>query len=134
MNNKRTAMKTTAIAVASAMTMASLPIGAAQAGLVSTEAMVHQTDAATARAQVQQLMSRDDVRAEMQAQGVDPAEAQARIDALSDAEVMRLAGQIDALPAGQSAVGAIVGAAVIVFIVLLITDIAGFTNVFSFVN
>jgi hypothetical protein len=38
------------------------------------------------------------------------------------------------LPAGGSAVGAIVGAAVLIFVILLITDILGFTNVFSFVN
>ena len=31
---------------------------------------------------------------------IDPLEAKARIDSLSDAEVMRLADQIDKLPAG----------------------------------
>ena len=34
----------------------------------------------------------------------------------------------------QSAVGAIVGAALIVFLVLLFTDIVGATDVFDFVN
>ncbi len=38
------------------------------------------------------------------------------------------------LPAGGSAVGAIVGAGLVIFIVLLITDILGYTNVFTFVR
>jgi len=41
---------------------------------------------------------------------------------------------MDQLPAGGSAIGTIVGAAVLIFLVLLITDILGFTHVFSFVN
>jgi hypothetical protein len=36
------------------------------------------------------------------------------------------------LPAGGGALGTIVGAALIIFIVLLLTDIFGFTDVFSF--
>ena len=52
--------------------------------------------------------------------------------ALSDDEIRAIADRIDTLPAGQGAVGAVVGAALIVFIVLLITDLAGLTDVFSF--
>jgi hypothetical protein len=68
------------------------------------------------------------------AQGVDPLEAQARVASLSDAEAVRLAGQVEHLPAGGNAIGVIVGAAVLVFIVLLITDILGYTDVFPFVK
>jgi hypothetical protein len=42
--------------------------------------------------------------------------------------------KVDEMPAGQSTLGILVGAALIVFIVLLITDIAGFTDVFGFVK
>ena len=66
--------------------------------------------------------------------GVDPVEAQLRVAGLSDAEVSRLAGRIDTLPAGEGALGAIVRAALIVFLVLLVTDLLGFTNVFPFTN
>ncbi|MDP4796263.1 MAG: PA2779 family protein, partial [Rhodospirillales bacterium] len=52
--------------------------------------------------------------------------------ALSDAEVSKLAGQIKSSPAGQGALGAIIGALVLIFIVLLITDLLGFTSVFGF--
>jgi hypothetical protein len=48
--------------------------------------------------------------------------------------VREIAGQLDQLPAGQSAVGAVVGAIVIIFLVLLVTDLLGLTNVFPFVR
>jgi hypothetical protein len=70
----------------------------------------------------------------MAALGVDPNEAAARVAALSDAQVREIAGQIDQLPAGQSAIGAVVGAIVIIFLVLLVTDLLGLTNVFPFVR
>jgi hypothetical protein len=48
--------------------------------------------------------------------------------------VREIAGRLDQLPAGQSAVGAVVGAILIIFLVLLITDLLGLTNVFPFVR
>ena len=48
--------------------------------------------------------------------------------ALSDDEVAQLAARMDSLPAG----GEIIGALVLIFIILLITDILGFTKVFPF--
>jgi hypothetical protein len=41
---------------------------------------------------------------------------------------------MDQLPAGGDAVGVLIGASLFVFIVLLITDILGFTDVFPFVK
>ncbi|MBW2099864.1 MAG: PA2779 family protein, partial [Deltaproteobacteria bacterium] len=71
----------------------------------------------------------------MKAQGINAAEVKARVDSLSDAEVARIVGQIDnSLPAGGDALGTVVGAALFIFVVLLITDILGFTDVFTFVK
>ncbi len=70
----------------------------------------------------------------MEDQGINPEEAKSRINSLSDAEVTRIAGILDQLPAGGSAVGAVIGAAVFIFVVLLITDLLGLTHVFSFIN
>ena len=42
--------------------------------------------------------------------------------------------RLDQLPAGGGAVGAVVGAALLVFLILLLTDILGFTDVFPFVK
>ena len=65
---------------------------------------------------------------------MDPTEAAARVAALSDEQVREIAGQLDQLPAGQGAVGVVVGAILIIFLVLLITDLLGLTNVFPFVQ
>ena len=54
--------------------------------------------------------------------GVDPEEAARRIASLSDEEVQQIAGRLDELPAGEGFVGVVIGAALIIFLVLLITD------------
>lgn len=121
-----------ALPVALAMVLASMPLGAAQAGLVPTEQVIDGATVATERAKVTAFLARAEVRRQMAAFGVNVAEAQARVAGLSDAEVRRIAGRIDELPAGESAAGAIIGVALIVFLVLLVTDLMGYTNVFPF--
>lgn len=115
-----------------AMTFLSMPLGVAQAGLIGSDSIVASETSAANRQAVDSFLQRQDVRDQMQAMGVDPSEAQSRVAALSDAEVARIAGSLPADPAGQGAVGAVVGAAVLIFLVLLITDILGFTSVFPF--
>jgi uncharacterized protein DUF6627 len=88
------------------------------------------TDAANpARARVLTVLERSDVQAQLQANGVSPADVKARVAAMSDDEVAQLAGQIDSLPAGGTDV---LGFILVVFIILLITDILGFTKIFPF--
>lgn len=95
-----------------------------QAAMVATDKVL----GAPQRAHVSQWLARDDVQARLGQYGVKPADVQARIAAMSDDEVAQLAGKIDALPAG----GDIIGAIVLVFLVLLLTDILGFTKIFPF--
>jgi hypothetical protein len=66
--------------------------------------------------------------------GINPDEAKARVDSLTDEEIENIASRMDQLPAGGDAFGVIVGAALIIFIVLLVTDILGLTDVFTFVK
>jgi hypothetical protein len=56
----------------------------------------------------------------------------ARIDGLTDEEIARIADQIEQLPAGADAVAAIVYVSDILLLVLLITEILGYTDIFSF--
>lgn len=109
-----------------------MPLPRAEAALVSSEQLATQQSIASERARLRDLVSRDEVQAELKAYGISAEEAQARVASLTDEEVMQVAGRLDQLPAGQSVVGVIVGAAVLIFIVLLITDIAGLTKVFPF--
>ncbi len=107
------------------LSLASLGVAApAQAAMVATDAAV----AGVERGRISSLLERADVRAQLQAYGVDAADVKVRVAALSDEEAAQLAAQLDSLPAG----GSIVGAIVLVFLVLLITDILGFTKIFPF--
>lgn len=120
---------TVALLTAAALFLSAAP-APTYAALVSTDTVIAASAAEADRARVAAFMARDDVQSQMRALGVSPDEAHARVAALSDAEVSRIAGRIDTMPAGGDALGVIVGAAVLVFIVLLITDIAGLTKVF----
>ncbi len=110
----------------------SMPVGIAQAGLVGTDQIIASSVARADRDKITDFMARNDVRDQMRSWGVDPAEADRRIAALSDAEIAALSARLGDDPAGKGVVGAVIGAAVIVFIVLLITDITGYTDVFPF--
>jgi len=104
----------------------------AMAALVGTERVFDAERVQNARELIHGLMAREDIQAALVREGIDPREAQARAESLSDAEAVRLAGAIETLPAGGSSLGLIVGAILLVFILLLITDIMGYTDVFPF--
>ena len=127
-----------ALPLAALMFLTALPLGMARAALVDTGRAVAEGTAAVAgdaeRQRVLAFLQRDDVRRQLAELGVDPAEAAARVGGLSDGEVRDIAGHLDRLPAGQGAVGALIGAAVFVFLVLLLTDLLGLTDVFPFVR
>ena len=111
------------------MTAAGLPFSA-QARIVATEEITAPavSTLSASRATVNQFLARDDVRQAMLGQGVSAQAAQERVAAMSDSEVAQLAGRIDQAPAG----GDVLGILFTVFIVLLVTDIMGFTKVFPF--
>ncbi len=116
------------------MLLMSLPVQTVQAAMVKTETVLTLSTAKNVRENLNQFLKREDVKAIMMAQGISPIEAKARVDSLSDAEITQLADKMDQLPAGGSTFSVIIGAAVIIFIVLLITDILGYTDIFTFVK
>lgn len=132
MNMLRNCRKPVAAALIGAMTAISVPIVPAQAALVGTDRIIEQTEG-SARERVTAFLGREDVVAQLEALGISPEEARSRVAALSDQEISEIAGKLDTLPAG-GVVGAVIGAALLVFIVLLITDLLGFTSVFPFTN
>lgn len=120
--------------VAVTMLLVSLPVQTIQAAMIKTETVLTLSTVNDVRENLNQFLKREDVQAIMTAQGISAAEAKARVDSLSDDEIMQIADKMDQLPAGGSALGVIVGAAVFIFVVLLITDILGFTDIFTFVK
>jgi len=98
----------------------SVPYQAAFAAMVDTETMLDIGRSQEARETLKQFMVRQDVRSAIVSQGLDPLEADARVNSLSDAEVIQLADQIDQLPAGGDGLGLVVTVLVIVLLVLVI--------------
>jgi hypothetical protein len=97
----------------------------AYAGIVGSDAVI----AGATRSQVAGVLERSEVQARLQAMGVDPAQVKARVAALSDEEAAQLSARLDELPAGGADV---LGVLLIVFLVLLFTDIMGYTKIFPF--
>lgn len=100
----------------------------AQAGMLPTDAVIN----TGAKERIVSLLERSDVRAQLESLGVSPAEAKARVAALTNDEAAQLAAKIDSMPAGADAAGSLIGALLLVFIVLLITDLLGLTKIFPF--
>jgi len=98
----------------------SVPYQAAFAALVDTETMLDMSRGQEARETLKHFMALEDVRTTIISQGIDPLEADARLNSLSDAEVIQLADQIDQLPAGGDVLGLAIAVLVIVILVLVI--------------
>ena len=92
------------------------PFQFAQASLIGTDQVVS-SPSQTDRAAVLNFLGRADVAQQLQTLGVDPATAKDRVAAMTDEEVRYLAGRIDAMPAGGTALGLIL---VIVFLAIIV--------------
>jgi hypothetical protein len=93
--------------------------------LIGAEQVTQQT---AGRALLEQALQRADVVSALQARGVNVEAARARVASLTDEEALHVAAQIDSAPSGGDALGTIV----FIFVLLLITDILGFTKIFPF--
>ena len=113
------------------MLMISIPCQSAMAALIDTESVQDSVRGREARDQLKQLFAREDVQAALMAHGIDPVEAKRRIDALSDEEVIRIADEIDQLPAGGSTfllIGAILLAAMLVWYIIILLAVQATDN------
>ena len=120
-----------ATVVAMSLSFAGLAQAASLAPTSVAPALIGTEQAAAAqsgRTLLEQTLSRADVVAGLQARGVSVDAARARVAALTDAEAAHVAAQIDQAPAG----GDVLGIIFTIFVVLLLTDILGFTKVFPF--
>ena len=116
------------------MLMLSGPCQSAWAAMLNTEAMIHLDRGERLRGRLSHYLLREDIKVILESQGIDPTEVKARIDNLTDAELEQIAEQIDQLPAGSGFFEAFLIVIFLIFVVLLFTDIAGYTDVFPFVN
>lgn len=107
----------------------------AKAQMIDTNTVIASQQQEASRDRITAFLGRHDVQQVMVQRGVDAAEAQKRVASLSDSELTKISKAMDQLPAGgDGGVGTVIGAAVLIFLVLLITDIVGLTHVFPFVR
>ena len=105
-------------------------LSSVNAVMITGTDLVRQQQDQQARDRIIQMLDRQEVKAALVERGVDPAMAAQRVASMTPQEVQILNQKIDELPAG----GDILGVAVFVFLVLLFTDIMGWTDVFPFVK
>jgi Family of unknown function (DUF6627) len=128
---KRKIIVTFVIISFSAFSVISAP---AYATMINTGEIFKHYHRDLSRERINKFIDRSEIQKYLVAWGVSPEEAKARIDSLSDKEIENITSKMDQLPAGGDAIGTIVGAAVLIFIILLVTDILGFTDVFPFIK
>jgi hypothetical protein len=130
----RQSLKPVSLVLAFFMLLISGPFQSAYAAIIGTEIVLESARGQEARGYLNQLVAREDIQNALVAQGIGPAEARARIDSLSDAEAINAADKFDQLPAASGFFETLLIVAFLVFLILLITDIAGYTDVFPFVR
>ena len=122
-------MRTIAVVVATSVSYAGL-LTSAQAALIPTEQVAAaQAPVGSGHERLNATLDRADVQTALQQRGISVDQARARVAALTDEEAAHVASQIDQAPAGASDV---LGTIIFIFVLLLITDILGFTKIFPF--
>ncbi|WP_018078370.1 DUF6627 family protein [Thiobacillus denitrificans] len=105
-------------------------IAPVQAGMVGTAQVLAAEQGRMDRHRLASLLEREDLQHRLSALGVDVQDARNRVANLTDAEVARINQHITELPAG----GDVLGVVVLIFIVFIITDAIGVTDIFPFVH
>jgi hypothetical protein len=130
----RKMVKPTSICMALIMLIIFAPVHSVLAAMVGTETVIDSARGQEARDLIHKVLAREDVQAALNEHGIDPQEAKARIDSLTDEEVIRIADQIDQLPEGAGAAGFLIIALLVLVIVLIILDVTGVADIFTFIK
>jgi hypothetical protein len=127
--------KSTGVFLVILMVMVAVPYQSVLAAMIETEATLDITaKGQEARNAIKTILAREDAQAVLRAQGIDPLEAMARVDSLTDAEAQRIVDEIEELPAGGNFFVTFLLVVGIIVVILIITDAMGYTNVFTFVR
>ena len=118
------------IAVFLSILLALMPLLPAQAAMIGNDQIVNQGLSHQTRDGLQQLFEQKTAQQQLQAWDVNPDQIKSRIDSLTDAELARINQQVNNLQAG----GDVLGILLVIFLVFVITDIIGATDVFPFIN
>ena len=111
--------------------LAFMPILPAQAAMIGTAEILSPAQSAQADERLQQFLDREATRQQLQEWGVSGDWVETRLNSLTDAELARIHQEIDSLDAGGRS---ILGVLLIIFIVFVITDVIGATDIFPFIH
>lgn len=103
------------------------PVMTVHAAMLDNDTLL---ESAQTRDSLQQLLGREAAQQQLLALGVDPEWVATRTASLSESELARINQGIEQLNAGGDALGVIL----IVFIVFVITDVIGATDIFPFIH
>ena len=118
------------IAIFLSILLALMPLLPAQAAMIGNQQIINQNQSQQTRDSLQQLLDQDTARQQLQAWGVSPEQINSRIDSLTDAELARINQQLNDLNAG----GSVLGILLVIFLVFVITDVIGATDIFPFIH
>ncbi|MCW8874335.1 MAG: PA2779 family protein, partial [Gammaproteobacteria bacterium] len=111
-----------------ALALAAGSLSTAFAGMVGTEQLLVAEQVQMDREQLLATLSRAEVKQQLSDMGVDPLQAAERVARMTDAEIAALSEGLGDLPAGSGVLGAVV----LIFVVFVITDVIGATDIFPF--
>jgi len=104
--------------------------GNAQAAIISNSQVMDDIEQANNKAALLQTIHQVEVQEQLVRMGVSTADIENRINNMTEEEIAQLNQQIDELPAG----GDILGIIVLLFIIFVITDVIGATDIFPFIH
>lgn len=123
------------VPILSILALFSMNITPLQAAMVDNDQLISQSQMQMSKQEILTQLDRQHVQDKLLAMGVNIDDAKQRIDQMTQQELAQVAQDIENMPAGSGGVvGPIVGALLVVFIVLVVTDMLGATDVFGFVN
>ena len=107
-----------------------LPLSQAQATLVANDQLIQQVQQINDKDVLLQTINRADVQEQLSDMGVSTADIENRINQMTGEEIAQLNQQLNELPAG----GGVLGVIVLIFVVFVITDVIGATDIFPFIH
>ncbi|MEP7703425.1 PA2779 family protein [Paraglaciecola sp. 25GB23A] len=104
-------------------------LGQATAGVYTSEQAISSQQYQYNKQQVLTLVNSAEVQQRLMTLGVSPAEAQMRVDSMTNDELITFNQQMNDMPAGG-----IVGTIVTVLVVVAVLDLMGITDVYPFIR
>lgn len=118
------------ISILLSITFMSMSFSSAQAAMISNDLVINHVQHNSAKIELLQTINRAGVKEQLLNMGVNAEDIESRINLMTHEEIAQLNQQINELPAG----GDVLGVILIIFIVFVITDVIGATDIFPFIK